>query len=567
MIWWIAAAGAAELTGTVTGPDGPVAGATIVAYDLRVHGVLGTTDADGRYAVTVEPGTWRVRVLPANGSTAAESWVGDGVDLCTATPIEVVDTATADAALVTGGVVAGVVLRADGSPAVGFAVTVEPADDTLAFEGRATVTDAAGAFSVPGLHPEGAFTVEISGELVPTQYLPGVYSTVDAAVFAPGTGTAAPSPSTLLEGISVSGEILADGEPLPAGTAQVYVPSQLRSALVTDGDYEAVGLPTGELLVWAIADGYATTYHPSSDRPDERVVVSEEGAAVTLDIAMPLASRLEGRLPGEGPFTSAAVVAYNSDRTVGVGGIVESDGTFSIGGLHGGLYTVAVYAEENGLVAGVVTGPAGDVVYDVPAEAALDAGEIPVPFGGTVTGVVRDKYTGEGIYGAYMHAESRATGAIATTTTLADGTYALPGLGAGDYVLWVDYSPACDVDPDWLPRWYPDNPTDSLAAAQPLVAGGELQWDAEVAPDFDHDGMDDVWEGENGLEVGRDDSAEDPDGDGFTNLEEYFLGTDPTVSTGGDGCGCATSRASPTWVVLLGLIFRRRRRCTASSRR
>lgn len=40
-------------------------------------------------------------------------------------------------------------------------------------------------------------------------------------------------------------------------------------------------------------------------------------------------------------------------------------------------------------------------------------------------------------------------------------------------------------------------------------------------PDVDHDGMPDAWESLNGLTVGRDDSAGDLDGDGWTNIEEY----------------------------------------------
>lgn len=45
--------------------------------------------------------------------------------------------------------------------------------------------------------------------------------------------------------------------------------------------------------------------------------------------------------------------------------------------------------------------------------------------------------------------------------------------------------------------------------------------------DTDHDNMPDDWENANGLVVGLDDSAEDKDGDGITNLGEYTSGTDP----------------------------------------
>ena len=41
------------------------------------------------------------------------------------------------------------------------------------------------------------------------------------------------------------------------------------------------------------------------------------------------------------------------------------------------------------------------------------------------------------------------------------------------------------------------------------------------------DGIPDGWEEEYGTDAYRPDAGEDPDGDGWTNREEYELGTDP----------------------------------------
>ena len=41
------------------------------------------------------------------------------------------------------------------------------------------------------------------------------------------------------------------------------------------------------------------------------------------------------------------------------------------------------------------------------------------------------------------------------------------------------------------------------------------------SPDADGDGLPDAWESENNLAVNSNDASQDPDGDGFTNLQEY----------------------------------------------
>jgi hypothetical protein len=57
-----------------------------------------------------------------------------------------------------------------------------------------------------------------------------------------------------------------------------------------------------------------------------------------------------------------------------------------------------------------------------------------------------------------------------------------------------------------------------------------------ICVDWDGDGLPDDWEIAHGLNPGFDDANLDSDGDGLTNLEEYFRGTDPfNPDTDGDG--------------------------------
>ncbi|KMT64330.1 type I secretion C-terminal target domain-containing protein [Catenovulum maritimum] len=54
--------------------------------------------------------------------------------------------------------------------------------------------------------------------------------------------------------------------------------------------------------------------------------------------------------------------------------------------------------------------------------------------------------------------------------------------------------------------------------------------------DSDGDGMDDMWEIENGLDFNKNDTLGDNDGDGLANIREYELGLDPNrTDTDGDG--------------------------------
>jgi pectate lyase len=72
---------------------------------------------------------------------------------------------------------------------------------------------------------------------------------------------------------------------------------------------------------------------------------------------------------------------------------------------------------------------------------------------------------------------------------------------------------------------------DNGFVGNPNMAGGWPELKSLPAPaDSDHDGMPDAWEDKAGLDASNvSDAAQDKDNDGYTNIEEYLNGTDPTA--------------------------------------
>ena len=78
--------------------------------------------------------------------------------------------------------------------------------------------------------------------------------------------------------------------------------------------------------------------------------------------------------------------------------------------------------------------------------------------------------------------------------------------------------------------------TDDDGTTSDIGAYGGAAGDASYSHDDDNDGMADGWEDANGLDSTTDDSGDDPDLDGATNLEEYTAGSDPQTADQVETC-------------------------------
>ncbi len=567
---------AATVSGTVTDAQGvPVNNAFVIVYDSRFQFEFAQTDNTGFYEVTDLPGDrFRVRILPPSASDAAEQWAGGVLGACNA-PSQTIasdEDAIIDVRLSEGASLAGRVL-VNGEPLQGARVTAKTRRSSIVAQSRFDFTDANGDYRIRGITPDqegmGVFAVEVQATDVPSQFYPGVYGNTGGDEFTVTPGSSEDLPDFALRpGVEVGGTVSGPSGLVNGGEIAAFSGSRTVTAPIAGGSYTAVGLRPGDVLVWAYADSLSTTYFPSSPTPGDRISLPEDGdSARDIDLVLPNESRLNARLLGS-PFTASSVLLFNEAQTSAVSAQVEEDGIVSIGTLHPGRYLMFVDAVDDGFVEGFILNDAGQP-QTFAIDGVTDVGDVSIARGGSISGIVRDTYTGEPIYGAAVIAEPTLRGDRRSTTTNRDGEYSLDGLTADRWQLRSEYQSQCLPDPVYVPTYYPDQINPTFGGVVEVSAGSETEWSPTLAPDADRDGMDDVWEVDNGLDPTRDDSLDDADGDGFTNRDEYLLGTDPNETTvtppEEEGCKCSSSPVSFWGLCLVGgaLLVRRRRLLTS----
>lgn len=574
---------AATLSGQVVDPDGaPIEGVTVVAYDTRLNYATATSAVDGTWSMSSLPaGRYRLRGLPADDAPWADRFGPDTWSFCDADVWTVGDHDVVDGAeleLPLGGSLAGRLLDADGAPVAGADVLVYGTSTRTELVYRLTTTDADGRFTAVGLDSDPGdaepFAVELAAEGFPDQFLGATYDDDAAATFDVTLGEPSDAGDhALLDGIVIGGTIYGPAGPVPSGTVYAYSSSQVMSvAIGADGAWSADGLPPGDVIFWASSDGLATTYYPDpedpddvGDRPSGSIPAPDEGGAYAgADLTMPVESTLTISFEGDAAFGEVAVLLYNDTFTVGRGGSLSDEGVFTIDALHDGDYQLYVYGSGAGYANDWLRGRDGEPqVVHVEGDTSL-LGELTPA--GRLEGTVTDDQ-GEPVYGAYVYAEN-VDGVVESVATDAAGTWAMDGLLSQGVRLKVAYVPVCPSDPGYVTTWYTDYGGALLeddAWFVGVMTGSTVGGlDVVLARDFDHDAMGDAWEEANGLDPGRDDAAEDADADGYSNLEEYLLGTDPNdASDGPDGrCGggCRGEGSAAALLLLAPALRRRRQR-------
>lgn len=569
--WLLAVAVSGELEGIVLDADGlPIEDVLVVAYDHRLKYELDYTSATGSFRIPdLRESERRIRLISPDEANAIETYHDLAVDLCDAVSVQVPETGTVDLGTLTmpaGGVIFGVVLLPDGAPAEGLDITARPSGISPIALPRTGVSDQDGYFEIRGvpLQADGPlWNLEVQGDGIPEQYLGGAFLSEEAEVFSVASGTPTDAEvHTLLPGATLRGTVTGTNGPVTDGEAFAYSTGRTVSAPITDGTFELVGLEPGEAQLWVEAPGLGTTWYGDAPAPSATIPVTDGQVLEDLEIRLPAESVLRGVFTAVQDFGNSDLTLVNSERTVSVRAEVAPDGSFEVRQLSAGDWSIEIDPDDDlDLVRGPLLTVDGNL-WEIPVSAGeiVELGDVPVPRGAIVEGTVLDRNDDDRVYGAWVYVENATTGTTRLVQSGRAGKFKAAGLPAGVYRMRVEYTPYCDQDPDWVTRHYPDQRNGVLGGSIPLAPGQVARWEPRVPRDRDHDGMGDGWEGDFGLDADLDDGLADLDGDGFVNLDEYLLGTNPALA-GDGGCGAGGRGGNWLWLWIPGLLawFSRRR--------
>jgi hypothetical protein len=368
---------AGQISGTVT--DQSDVGLANVEVDVYASGLpvaQACTGSDGTYTVNgLAAGDYSVGFQPAIGFCygAGDNYLGQFYDaqteLVDATSVPVTsgeDTPNVNATIATGGEITGTVKNASSQPVGGIAVdlydsggddiseTCTAADGTYTFGALTTDTYTVGFDpSTVGFGPSPC-----SG----ANYLPqfdGDAATDAAATPIGVTEGATPSVvnATLAAAGAISGQVVnADGEEV--ATVGIQILNASNDAIVTagctsgNGSYDITGLPTGHYIVgFDIGDcvssntsAYLPQYYDGASTPASGtpVPVTDGSTTTGIDATLAPAGAIAGTVT-DADTGLAAEVDVDITTVVGhhtYGGCTTSAGTYDIGGLPSGMYTV-----------------------------------------------------------------------------------------------------------------------------------------------------------------------------------------------------------------------------------
>lgn len=428
---------AGTIGGTVTGPGGPIADATVSALAPDGSGFSALTDATGKYTIPSLGGAAYTLSASAPGLAAV---VAPNVVLPAAGNLTGINFALG----VAGGVAGHVMAAVGGAAAPDVIVKLVGPGGT--FEAQ---TDANGDYALDGLAP-GSYAATTSSDDFMTK-------TANAMVVASNTLSL---PLSLAVRGHVSGTVTAIGSnaPVPKVIVSAVDANGLIAETTTDasGHYDLDGLDAGTVQI-VLGDEFA----PGLTRT--AATFDFNNTARTVDFPIQVAGTVTGTVfeaDGVTPLENAVV------------GLVQN-----------GEKLVSMFTDDLGHYSFVVTGPGtyqleasgAGVAYPAITGVTLGGGNTITgqnftPGTKMITGLVRDAATMMPIAGATLNLSRTEAGLVLTgvdsTITAADGTFTFTGEVPGDYrVTAADAAHAFAIQSFTVTNGAPPNLTFDLGAA------------------------------------------------------------------------------------------------------
>lgn len=319
------------ITGTVLDADGkPIAEAYVNAWLMRSssgesNSRSGQSAADGTFRLAgLRQGTWQLSAHADGGTVAQLKAVAAG-----ASGVKLQGKAMVELAIT--------VLRPDGTPMPGLAMTLDPEDGqdqqlSTGTDGRAIAKLRRGGTWQLKAKPEGFATVQRNGTI-------------------PADGAVAVVEIRLDTGRTLRGRLLgADGKPVPGlliGLGRPGGPGRGRFGGAQDtatpdaeGAFSIAGLTPGPAVVMVLAG-------PNRGQLLQRdVLIPAAGEPAALDLQLPALGGIAGRLREVQGKGRASVVVMDPAARIQLWSEVGADGTFRIAPLPIGTYSVMAHVSS-----------------------------------------------------------------------------------------------------------------------------------------------------------------------------------------------------------------------------
>ena len=477
-----------EIDGTVTDATTghPLSGVFADVLDGAGNFVASdSSGSDGTYTVQgLATSSYRVEFFPNDNAHASVYYNGKAT-LATADSVAVSQSNTTtgiNASLPTGASVSGTVTDATArQPAAGVAVTL--LDSNGAQAGFAT-TAGDGTYTIGGLSA-GSYRVRFADAgqtpAYTTQFYNGAASLAAATAVPLTAGQAASGIDAAMHGGGgVEGTVTDATSHQPISGVQVALSSSQGGASASfstdsSGHYFAAGLPAGGYTVSFVdpSGGHSQQFYNGRSTPDtaDTVTVTSGQTAHNIDGALSAVAHISGTVTDAPTHNPAAGVFVEIDDSTGsfAGSVTTgADGTYTVGGLVAGSYTVSFRGGAGGNYlpqyyngkssqgsADPVTVTAGQTRAGI--NAALTTG-------GVISGTVSDAQTGTGADGAQVTVYDSSGSYVASGLAAANGTYSIGGLAAGSYRVAFSGGGA---NASYISSYY--NGKSTLASADPVT--------------------------------------------------------------------------------------------------